>query len=252
MDDTWNSSYKILENLSRTDDNSSKQHGTICSLAPQPGGTFLFLAERIDPHAFLTHILGEADDDEDPDEPKSARKASRKHTAAKTIEKNLNNINLKNYELEFEADPLFHKVRFCYAIERCCLMRDSDLTGLYPASSCNASMLSQMSQSFDEGGAKGMLLANLGLYDGCKILLNSSDVGVSTRKPIAMEKEAEDEQEEPKVKKEVSDPNKRISLSSFGTLACFTDDVQVRRTVMHEESLDSTNNVNLCISCTDI
>uniref|UniRef100_K3X8Z5 Condensin complex subunit 2 n=1 Tax=Globisporangium ultimum (strain ATCC 200006 / CBS 805.95 / DAOM BR144) TaxID=431595 RepID=K3X8Z5_GLOUD len=167
VDDTWNSSYKILENLSRTDDNSSKQ-------------------------------IGEADndDDDDPDEPKSARKAARKHTAAKTIEKNLNNINLKNYELEFEADPLFHK----------------------------------MSQSFDEGGAKGMLLANLGLYDGCKILLNSSDVSVSTRKPIAVEKDEEkddgEEEKEPKVKKEVSDPNKRISLASFGTLACFTDEVQ--------------------------
>lgn len=27
VDDTWNSSYKILENLSRTDDTSSKQQG---------------------------------------------------------------------------------------------------------------------------------------------------------------------------------------------------------------------------------
>ncbi|KAF1334096.1 Condensin complex subunit 2, partial [Globisporangium splendens] len=167
VDDTWNSSYKILENLSRTDDNSGKQ-------------------------------IGEADndDDDDPDEPKSARKAARKHTAAKTIEKNLNNINLKNYELEFEADPLFHK----------------------------------MSQLFDEGGAKGMLLANLGLYDGCKILLNSSDVSVSTRKPIVAEKDGKKEdgegEKEPQVKKEVSDPNKRISLASFGTLACFTDEVQ--------------------------
>lgn len=135
--------------------------------------------------------IADSDDEENADEPKSARKARKTHTAAKTIEKNLNNINLKNYELEFEADPLFHK----------------------------------MSQSFDEGGAKGMLLANLGLYDGCKILLNSSDVGVSTRKPLVPEKQ---ESEETKVKTEVSDPNKRISLSLFGSLACFTEDVQVR------------------------
>lgn len=114
----------------------------------------------------------------------------------------MNNINLKSYELEFEADPLFHK----------------------------------MSQSFDEGGAKGMLLANLGVYDGCKILLNSSDVGVSTRKPLAqvaasdakVVKDEPDATRDVAVKKEVSDPNKRISLASFGSLACFTEDVLVR------------------------
>ncbi|KAL7694724.1 putative condensin complex subunit 2/barren [Plasmopara halstedii] len=111
VDDTWNSSYKILENLSRTE----QKHGT---------------------------------DDEMEVKRKVGRKTTKTH--ARTIEKNLNNINLKNYEMECEADPLFHK----------------------------------MSQSFDEGGAKGMLLANLSVYDGCKILLNSSDVSYVTRKPI--------------------------------------------------------------------
>ncbi|KAL4105643.1 hypothetical protein PRIC1_003703 [Phytophthora ramorum] len=112
VDDTWNSSYKILENLSRTE----QKHG----------------AETSDGEGATT----------------AARKTRKTH--ARTIEKNLNNINLKSYDTECEADPLFHK----------------------------------MSQSFDEGGAKGMLLANLSVYDGCKILLNSSDVSVVTRKPI--------------------------------------------------------------------
>lgn len=143
------------------------------------------------------------DDDADANEPKSSRKVRKSHTVAKTLEKNLNNINIKAYELEFEADPLFHK----------------------------------MSQSFDEGGAKGMLLANLGHYDGCKILLNSSDVGVSTRKPLvstgasASKDDVVKVEDDGKVKKEVSDPNRRIILSSFGDLACFTEDVQVRDAV---------------------
>ena len=114
MDDTWNSSYKILENLSRTE----HKHGVDDAGSDAEGNA------------------------------RTARKTRKTH--ARTIEKNLNNINLKAYDTECEADPLFHK----------------------------------MSQSFDEGGAKGMLLANLSVYDGCKILLNSSDVSVVTRKPI--------------------------------------------------------------------
>ncbi|CAH0520949.1 unnamed protein product [Peronospora belbahrii] len=115
VDDTWNSSYKILENLSRTE----QKHG-------------------------MDDRGSDAEDGA-----RTARKTTRK-THARTIEKNLNNINLKAYDTECEADPLFHK----------------------------------MSQSFDEGGAKGMLLANLSVYDGCKILLNSSDVSMVTRKQI--------------------------------------------------------------------
>ncbi|KAF4317741.1 hypothetical protein BBO99_00007818 [Phytophthora kernoviae] len=115
VDDTWNSSYKILENLSRTE----QKHG-----------------------------VEDAGSDADENGRSTTRKARKTH--ARTVEKNLNNINLKAYDTECVADPLFHK----------------------------------MSQSFDEGGAKGMLLANLSVYDGCKVLLNSSDVSMVTRKPI--------------------------------------------------------------------
>ncbi|KAI9987664.1 hypothetical protein PInf_023708 [Phytophthora infestans] len=147
VDDTWNSSYKILENLSRTE----QKHGV---------------------------------DDGGEDGATTAKSRKTRKTHARTIEKNLNNINLKAYDTECEADPLFHK----------------------------------MSQSFDEGGAKGMLLANLSVYDGCKILLNSSDVSVVTRKPIheiaakfkeiAEENEKEENTDDAMSKDNVSDKNK--------------------------------------------
>ncbi|KAF1776645.1 Condensin complex subunit 2/barren [Phytophthora cactorum] len=108
VDDTWNSSYKILENLSRR--------------------------RRCD----------------------TSRKTRKTH--ARTIEKNLNNINLKAYDTECEADPLFHK----------------------------------MSQSFDEGGQS--------VYDGCKILLNSSDVSLVTRKPMHEVADKSKEKSEDQVK----------------------------------------------------
>ncbi|CAH0485238.1 unnamed protein product [Peronospora farinosa] len=162
VDDTWNSSYKILENLSRTE----QKHGVDDTGSDAEGGA------------------------------KKARKTRKTH--ARTIEKNLNNINLKAYDMECEADPLFHK----------------------------------MSQSFDEGGAKGMLLANLSVYDGCKILLNSSDVSMVTRKQIHMDvgksKDEPDDKEKQKLEKptiatttdaavDVSDENDVAKAKSDGS-----------------------------------
>lgn len=127
------------------------------------------------------------------------RKTRKSGAAARTIEKNLNNINIKTYEMEFEADPLFHK----------------------------------MSQSFDEGGAKGMLLANLSVYDGCKILLNSAEVKMSTRKSTVVEPAPAKADDEVVVKEEVGKEaeakpaSDRISLSCFGNLSCFSQDTQV-------------------------
>lgn len=34
----------------------------------------------------------------------------------------------------------------------------------------------QTSAQFDEGGAKGLLLNNLGIYGGCQVLFDSSEV----------------------------------------------------------------------------
>lgn len=58
------------------------------------------------------------------------------------IEQNMNNITLKKFDTEFEVDPLFHK----------------------------------MSQTFDEGGAQGMLLNNLSVSNGCELVFDSTDI----------------------------------------------------------------------------
>lgn len=39
----------------------------------------------------------------------------------------------------------------------------------------------QTSAQFDEGGAKGLLLNNLGIYGGCQVLFDSSEVPAKCR-----------------------------------------------------------------------
>ena len=58
-----------------------------------------------------------------------------------TLETNMENLNLKDLEYQITTDPLFQKT----------------------------------SASFDEGGAKGMLLNNLSVQNGCQIVFDSSD-----------------------------------------------------------------------------
>lgn len=109
VDDTWTSSYRILENLNRNDGKGSR----------------VFVDEE-------THDQ-DADMDENDQSTANTTKKSKKsksRTLSSTIEKNINNINLSAGEMAGaspHADPMFHK----------------------------------MSQVFDEGGAKGMLLTNL-------------------------------------------------------------------------------------------
>lgn len=72
------------------------------------------------------------DDDEDEiqgagKEEQSQKKHRRETGGEITLEKNLNNIDVSKYDLEFELDPLFQRT----------------------------------SAKFDEGGAKGLLLNNL-------------------------------------------------------------------------------------------
>jgi condensin complex subunit 2 len=78
------------------------------------------------------------DDDDDNDEEQAAPKQTKK--AGNTLEGNLANINTNKLDSAFDIDPLFHK----------------------------------MSKAFDEGGAKGLLLVNLGLGDHCNIVFESS------------------------------------------------------------------------------
>ncbi|KAF0765787.1 hypothetical protein AaE_002966, partial [Aphanomyces astaci] len=76
VDDTWNSSFKVLENLTRGDE--------------QDGG-------------------GGGDGDDDDDDRAERRTTSKKLTVANTIETNLKHINMKSVDLEFQVDPLFQK-----------------------------------------------------------------------------------------------------------------------------------------------
>lgn len=63
-------------------------------------------------------------------------------TVLKTVETNKANLNISNLDSTYDIDPIFHK----------------------------------MSQKFDEGGAKGLLLVNLGVAnDGCRIVLDSKE-----------------------------------------------------------------------------
>ena len=98
VDDTWNSSIRILQNLSRNADSNQDD---------------------------------EDDNEEEESQGKSAKptskKASNRLDVTRTLEKNLANINVAKIENQTTVDPMFHR----------------------------------MSKAFDEGGAKGMLMANL-------------------------------------------------------------------------------------------
>ncbi|KAL3158170.1 hypothetical protein ABBQ32_011759 [Trebouxia sp. C0010 RCD-2024] len=76
--------------------------------------------------------------------PKKRRAGSSDQSAdpSATLEPNVENLNVKKFDLTFAVDPLFHKT----------------------------------SAQFDEGGAKGLLLNNLSVYHGCEIVFDSSEV----------------------------------------------------------------------------
>ncbi|KAL5730743.1 hypothetical protein ACHQM5_003535 [Ranunculus cassubicifolius] len=59
-----------------------------------------------------------------------------------TLEPSFESLNVKKFDVAFAVDPLYH----------------------------------QTSSQFDEGGAKGLLLNNLGVYGGCRIVFDSFEV----------------------------------------------------------------------------
>ncbi|KAG1365012.1 putative Condensin complex subunit 2 [Cocos nucifera] len=69
----------------------------------------------------------------------SMKELERKMSPLSTLESSFEALNVKKIEVAFTVDPLYH----------------------------------QTSAQFDEGGAKGLLLNNLGVYDGCHILFDS-------------------------------------------------------------------------------
>ncbi|XP_059444006.1 condensin complex subunit 2-like [Corylus avellana] len=72
----------------------------------------------------------------------SKKEPERKVSPLSTLESSFEALNVKKFDVAFSVDPLYH----------------------------------QTSAQFDEGGAKGLLLNNLGVYGGCRVLFDSFEV----------------------------------------------------------------------------
>ncbi|KAK4850531.1 hypothetical protein QYF36_007520 [Acer negundo] len=76
------------------------------------------------------------------DEGCSKKESEKKISPLLTLESSFEALNVKKFDVAFAVDPLYH----------------------------------QTSAQFDEGGAKGLLLNNLGVYGGCLVLFDSFEV----------------------------------------------------------------------------
>ncbi|KAL9384750.1 hypothetical protein Peur_021760 [Populus x canadensis] len=76
------------------------------------------------------------------EESHSKRETEKKISPLSTLEPSFEALNVKKFDVAFAVDPLYH----------------------------------QTSAQFDEGGAKGLLLNNLGVYGGCRVLFDSQEV----------------------------------------------------------------------------
>uniref|UniRef100_A0A7N0TU02 Condensin complex subunit 2 n=1 Tax=Kalanchoe fedtschenkoi TaxID=63787 RepID=A0A7N0TU02_KALFE len=85
--------------------------------------------------------IADATDDNRP-EPNTSKKEAKKLSLLSTLEPTFEALNVKKFDVAFTVDPLYH----------------------------------QTSAQFDEGGAKGLLLNNLGVYGACRVLFDSSEV----------------------------------------------------------------------------
>ncbi|KAJ3695667.1 hypothetical protein LUZ60_001044 [Juncus effusus] len=72
----------------------------------------------------------------------SKKETERKFSPTSTLESSFEALNVKKFDVAFTVDPLYH----------------------------------QTSAQFDEGGAKGLLLYNLGVYGNCRVLFDSFEV----------------------------------------------------------------------------
>eukprot|EP00249_Psilotum_nudum_P032004 c47091_g1_i1 orf=213-2336(+) len=89
-------------------------------------------------------------DEGDPQEQENGKKDSQRKVAAAsaTLEASYDAINVKKFDVAFTVDPLFH----------------------------------QTSAQFDEGGARGLLLNTLSVYNGCSIVFDSNEVPIKSMK----------------------------------------------------------------------
>ncbi|KAH6788995.1 condensin complex subunit [Perilla frutescens var. frutescens] len=85
------------------------------------------------------------------------KEQGRKLSPLSTLESSFAAINVKKFDVAFVVDPLYH----------------------------------QTSAQFDEGGAKGLLLNNLGVYGNCQVLFDSSEVPGKSSSRVAQEEGAQ-------------------------------------------------------------
>ncbi|XP_047060141.1 condensin complex subunit 2-like isoform X1 [Lolium rigidum] len=83
--------------------------------------------------------LGEGGDAEPAQEGINKKDADKRISPASTLESSFEALNVKKFDVAFTVDPLYH----------------------------------QTTAQFDEGGAKGLLLYNLGVYGSCRVLFDS-------------------------------------------------------------------------------
>ncbi|XP_021893750.1 condensin complex subunit 2 [Carica papaya] len=76
------------------------------------------------------------------DEGQSKKEAEKKISPLSTLESSFEALNVKKFDVAFAVDPLYH----------------------------------QTSAQFDEGGARGLLLNNLGIYGDCQVLFDSQEI----------------------------------------------------------------------------
>eukprot|EP00833_Pecoramyces_ruminatium_P016256 jgi/Orpsp1_1/1190288/evm.model.d7180000078021.1 len=108
------------------------------SVATETGKLLSGLTENSKTRSRSKNLDDNGDEVEDEAQAASKKRSIRKNT---TLEKDINNLNVKKFDLEFSVDPLFKKT-------------------------C---------ADFDEGGAKGLLLNHLGINENGMIIFDASD-----------------------------------------------------------------------------
>lgn len=141
VDDVWSSSYRVLENLSRTDRKDGKPEADGAGDKEKDAGTNALGGRAAATAAGGGSTSRATGDGGSGSEEADAALALGAAGSGATIETNMAAITSRTVESEFDIDPLFHK----------------------------------MSRNFDEGGAAGMLLHRLAVHDRCTIAFDSED-----------------------------------------------------------------------------
>ncbi|XP_038900339.1 condensin complex subunit 2 [Benincasa hispida] len=87
-------------------------------------------------------IMQEGNPESEQEGVRSKKEEDKKLSPLSTLESSFEALNVKKFDVAFAVDPLYH----------------------------------QTSAQFDEGGAKGLLMNNLGVYGACRVLFDSDEV----------------------------------------------------------------------------